>query len=230
VGRIKIKKSGKKAAARALALITALSVMLGGLFESPAELGSEAEASPAPAAICAVAGDDEELDSDSAQEPLPEKKRRGWRSSLKALVLRLPLFIRVTVLIPLWCLGYLIIAGVSALWGPVLSAPVTGILKALCTAGILSAAVLITVKTAFPEVPVKKVLGKKNVYFILIASAAFGAAGALLQIFCPQTENIRAFLESAALLLLLCLAAVPVLRRERKKRNERALCSGDIIT
>lgn len=216
-----LKKIRKRITVSAAAAVTALSVLLAGVFDSPAELICDEPAlSPAPMQIETVIDEDFINETEDGESLIPDEKKKNLRTRLKERILRLPYTTRLCVALPLWGLGWLITSLLSLLWEPLLSPTVAAVLRAVCVAAILLAAVLATVKAAFPETPIRKILNRKSISTALLGALIFGASGALMQIFLPEYDKLKTFADGALLLAVLCACAIPVLKAERARRSQ----------
>ena len=92
------KEKKAKIAASAVAAATGVSILVGGLFQSPADLARDDRAKtispPAYEYVMPVLPDDDGGDGggdDGEEEVLSEEKRRGgWKAALREQILRLP--------------------------------------------------------------------------------------------------------------------------------------------
>lgn len=217
----RIKKIKKRATASAVAGATALGILLGGTFNSPAEL-LEIEDLNSRTAITDMlipeSTDDDGADEDAAV--VGEERKKNFRARFKERVMAMPYYVRAFVGLPLWCLGWLILSAAGLLWEPVLSPLMSGLVNVVCVAGIVLAALIATVKAAFPDMPIRKILRRQNLYTAFFGAVFFGAAGALMQIFLPEQKRLQDIAGGIILLCVLGLTAVPVLRHEAKRRRE----------
>lgn len=221
----KVRRIIKRAGASAVAALTALGVLLGGSFDSPAELlGPDKLSAPLVAGDTLLSNDSQDDGSDDGAVP-GEEKKKGARSRFRQRVLALPLWLRGSVLLPLWGLGWVLLSAFSLLWQPLLSPLASALLNCLCVALVLLAVVLMTVKAAFPDLPLKKLVTRRNIYSVFFCALAFGAAGALMQIFMPEYDRLRDIAEGVTMLLAVIVCAVPILRREQRRRTAAAAAS-----
>lgn len=167
----KKKKAGRKAAGAAVAFTAAVGVFFSSLFGTPNDLLADPSVTEPPAIVMDISSDDEAEEEQETQEENTEKP--GFFARIRAYILRLPLFVRVAIGLPLWALGWLVTQAFAALWKLFL-APVTGhILTFLLTALVLLAVMTLLVKTVFPDLPLKEILSRPNILIVLIACAVF---------------------------------------------------------
>ena len=167
----KKKKAGRKAAGAAVAFTAAVGVLFSSLFGTPNDMLADPSVTEPPAIVMDISSDDEAEEEQETQEENTEKP--GFFARIRAYILRLPLFVRVAIGLPLWALGWLVTQAFAALWKLFL-APVAGhILTFLLTALVLLAVMTLLVKTVFPDLPLKEILSRPNILIVLIACAVF---------------------------------------------------------
>ena len=189
----------KTAAAAALAAAAAAGMVTGALFDSPADLMAE------PGAAVEIQMDDDDAGAleDEERQKTPAQRLRQW-------VLGLPSAVRMLVGVPLWCLGWVLLTGLSTLWmgaSPLL-AHVAGW---LCLAVILLAVFALTVKAAFPEIPCRKILRLRNVMFLLLTTLLLAAADLALPTVWEGYDVVSRTVwrvGASCLLLFVCCAAL----------------------
>ena len=189
----------KTAAAAALAAAAAAGMVTGALFDSPADLMAE------PGAAVEIQMDDDDAGAleDEERQKTPAQRLRQW-------VLGLPSAVRMLVGVPLWCLGWVLLTGLSTLWmgaSPLL-AHVAGW---LCLAVILLAVFALTVKAAFPEIPFRKILRLRNVMFLLLTTLLLAAADLALPTVWEGYDVVSRTVwrvGASCLLLFVCCAAL----------------------
>ncbi|MCI2057456.1 MAG: hypothetical protein LKJ86_10020 [Oscillibacter sp.] len=170
------KKAKKRAAAAAVTAVASASVLVGGLFPSPADLLNDGDASTQTAVTQSVEDDagTEEVDEET------QRRRGSVRARLRQWIRQLPVGVRAVVGVPLWCIGWVMLTGLSTLWSAVLS-PVAGTLAGwACLAAVLVGVFALTAKAMFPDLPMKKILRKRNVLGIVAGVALLGIADTLL--------------------------------------------------
>ena len=153
----------KTAAAAAVTVAAAAGMVTGALFDTPADLMAET----APDAVT------EQLADEDAGAP--EEKRQSAAVRLRQWVLRLPAGVRMLVGVPLWALGWVLLTGLSALWAGVGPIAAHG-LRWLCLTLVVLMVFALSVKAAFPKLPVRRILRPRNVLFLLGAALLLAAA------------------------------------------------------
>ena len=182
----------KKALKAGVAAVTSAGVLLGGLFSSPdALLAPEQDLNPV--AIVQNDNDGDDLDSgdDGESEEQEERRERtGLRAALRQRILRLPLAVRVFVLVPLWALGWGIWTAASGLWTMLLG-PIAG--KAVSWLFLLAAllgAAALGMKAIFPNMPLKKIFNKKSLLGLLLGGLGLGVADLTVPMFWDGYEAL----------------------------------------
>ena len=226
--KISLDKMKNKGAATAAATVAAAGVLIGGSFDAPADILKDNDSALAPPPIVETlnaeidpgdgdAGDEEAV----AEEEEEEKKKGGVRQKTRDFVLRLPLAVRACVAVPLWCVGWVLISAASLLWAGVLSPVGAAIAKWVVIALMILAALAITVKTVFPKTPLKKILNKHTLLWVLGSSTAFCIADVVLQRFYPDMPRLFDIARAVASAALLTAALIPVLKHEKKARDKK---------
>lgn len=199
------KSQKKKAAVSAVAAVTAASVLVGGAFNSPAELLDDA-----PDAL--VQSLDMDMDSqtdagDDSGDGEEEEGKTRPNSAIRRLVLQMPMPLRALVALPLWLVGTGIIELGGLLWGAVLSPVASTVLGWAAVALMVLAVFVMTAKTIAPELPIKKILNKRTVPAILILCLCAGMLDALLPLF---VEGYDRFSQIARAVGSCICTAVPI--------------------
>ena len=225
-GRESERERKKRAAAAAVAVVTSAGMVVGGIFQSPADLLDEQK----PLAQVVLA-DDEDLtgggdDGDdgaaggvTAEE---EEERAGLRASLRQRLRRLPYAVRLLVLLPLWALGWALLSGASALWTALLSPILGKALAWLLLLGALLGAFVLAGKAVFPDLPVKKILNKRSLLGLVIGSVALGTADIVAPFFWADYARVESIARGLGLLLLFGTVTGLFVRRELRRRRARA--------
>lgn len=220
-------KMKSKGTATAAATIAAAGVLIGGSFEAPADILKEDSAlSPTPivetmsAEIDPSDGDLGEEDT-AAEEEEEEKKKGGVRARTRELVMRMPLAVRACVAVPLWAVGWALSSLASLLWAGLLSPVGAAIGRWVVLALMILAALTLTVKTVFPKTPLRKILNKYTLIWVLGGSTLFCIADVVLQRFYPDAPRLLDVGRAVASAALLIAAVIPVLKHEKKARDKR---------
>ena len=187
----KKKTNKKKLAAAGTAVVTAGALVVGGLFAEPAELLENDAAEGI-------------VESDVMEEGSEEngEERKGLRQRLRERILALPLFLRLTVVLPLWGLG----------WGLMQLLPLLARPLGLGAAALASAAG--AAKLLRPDLPLKAVFSRRGFGIALLLVGLLYAVNALLPLVWEDYE-LAAQLTGAG--LTLCASAALLWPHARKE-------------
>ena len=222
----KKEKTGKTGSAKsfvtgsALAATAAAGLTLGVLFSSPDDLLNKEFYVTPPFEISDVMVHEDNSDGpDVSPETEQEKKQRGIRASLRRLLLQIPMEVRAFAGVPIWVIGRVLLALLGFLLKNVLAPAWMTILKYLCIAGLIFAAMIFSVKAVFPDVPLKKIVTGRKIAISAAVSILFGAVGGILQIFYPEAMKTYEIVESGMITLIVVLIGFGILkiRADRKK-------------
>lgn len=213
-----MKKRSKRTTAAAMALLTAAGLTTGSLFDSPADLLSDGGTDSALVLRLDNGADDGGDDAGPGEDESGESRRRsGPRAVLRERVLRLPLVLRLTVVLPLWALGSVLLTALSGLW--TLVSPLLGrvggwalllLALAACFAG--------AAKAVFPDLPLKKIFSRRSLVALLLGASALTALDAVLAAAWADYAPVKNAVLSAGFFLALCAALVPFALREQRRR------------
>ena len=203
-----------------VAAITALALTVGGLFQSPEELLQEETQNPPLGEELDPGTDDGcDADADDADCDETEKRRRGGvRAALRDRILALPMAVRLLAILPLWLLGSGLTIFASALWTAV-SPLLGGVLNSLLLLAALFGAFLLAVKAVFPDLPLKKILNRRTVPWLLLGGLALSVADRVLLSQLEGYGPIRNLAFAGGFLLLLAAAVLSFVRKEQRCRR-----------
>lgn len=180
-------KLKKGAAASAVAVVTAASVIVSGAVDSPeALLSSTQEEGPRHQIHLEASDIDnglepylEEEEEESEEED--ESEEAGDRESrLSRAIMRLPLWARTVLILPLYLLGMALQFLGSHLF-TFLSPALARILSAILTVALVFGIFLLGAKLLFPKVKLRKFLNKKTLPVLLIGAIVLSAADLFLE-------------------------------------------------
>lgn len=222
----KKEKTGKTESAKrfvtgsALAAIAAAGLTLGALFSSPDDLLNKDLFVTPPFEISDVMLNEDNSDGpDISPETEQEKKQRGIRASLRRILLQIPLEVRAFAGVPIWVVGRVLLVLLGVLLKNVLAPAWMTVLKYLCIAGLILAAILLSVKAAFPDMPLKKLVTGKRIAVSAALAVFFGAVGVLLQVFWPEAMKTYEIIESCLITVIVVLVGYGILKIRKKKVN-----------
>ena len=199
----------RKAAVGATCAAVAGGILVGGTFDSPADLLDDGGIT-----ISAQADDDGGVtDGDE------ERKVKG--SPLRRWILRLPIGVRACVCVPLWCIGWALTALAGLLYQAALT-PVGGtILSWILAAAMVLGVFCLTAKAMFPDIPLKQLLRPRHFLLILGGTAILGIADAVLPYFWTDYPALSRLVRMLGSALLAGLGALSLWRiRHRFEKKE----------
>ena len=171
--------------------LVVLSLLTGLAFSNPAEITDEqAAASSYKAAPIVMDVDDfmnadVEDDDDDADEQ--KSSRAGIVARFKQAVMTLPQSVRLLIVVPLWAAGTALMTVISFLWSVIFTSPL-GAFIASFTIGFLVLLGLFTAtaKMLFPDIPVRKLLSKRNIIALGITALVLSALDAVAPLYWHQ--------------------------------------------
>lgn len=170
----KEKKIKRKIAAGTAATVTAASLLVNNVVSDPENLLKPTEQSKTdPSHVVTVDTVEHRsyiLETDQ-YEPLT------WREQIRIRIQKLPLPVRVLILLPLWGIGELINVLLSAL----IASPVGRfLLMLLLEIGLILGLFALVWKLLFPDIPLRKVFSKKNIPWLIGGALILSVADFLL--------------------------------------------------
>ena len=210
----------KKAAVGVVAAAASASVLVGGAFDSPADLldadSDDDTGAPTPVVHTLTAQRADVADDGGVASDEDEDSQRRQRfPAVRRRILGLPIGVRALVGVPLWAAGWAITAGLSLLWNAALS-PLGSRILAWVLAAVAAVLVFaLTAKAIFPNAPWKKLLRPRNVLIVLLGMALLGATDTLLNIFWedyPPIGQVVRLVGGAVMITAACLASRKLLR------------------
>ena len=208
----------KKVAAAVAATIAASGAAVDASFENPADL-LQADANQEPQ-IQYVDLENDQDPGDLAQDD--EKQNRDGKSNpLRTWILGLPLAVRTVFVLPFWFIGHLIIMGASALFTAA-SPFVNYLLGFLLIALVIAGAFTATAKAIFPDLPVRKILNRHSIKWILIAAVAVWLADLLLGMFWMEYAHYKTLFLGGFTLVSISSVVIWFARREQRHRVKLA--------
>ncbi len=191
----------KKAVTLTACTITAITLALGAVVDSPDELFSGAPQA-AQVVLCATAQDD------CAQEAVAAKpaQKERLRDKLRRLFLAQPSIVRGIVLLPFWAIGKVLIGFLSLFFtalSPVLQILLGFVLNAVLLFGLF----LVVLKLLFPNLRLRDFLTRRNILLLLAGSLILSAADTVLKLFWEDYRPISIAIKLGVGLIVLSLLA-----------------------
>ena len=180
-------KGKKRAQAAAAAVIASAGIMVNAAV--PSEELNALPTDDAPIVLTLSVDDDggDDLDEDEAVTD-DEEKRRGISARARAWLMRLPVWKRLLLLLPLWLIGGLLIASItSPTWSWVL------------TAALMVLSLFAALKLAKPELPLREILSRQNLFRLFCGFLS-------MQVVCLMTDALISSRAVSLLTRFLCAA------------------------
>lgn len=206
-----------------------ISIALAGLFPSSSDLlrqqAIRSQSNPAPVEMML---EQEIPDSEEENRKKAETGASGgplWlrlRQILRAMVLRLPLWLRACAGLPLWAAGSLVIHLAAGLFQTVLTPVLFHLAGFVLCAAVLLGVYILTMKSLFPHLPLKKILRWKHIRRILAGAAFLKLLDILLPLFWGSYTRYKYLVLLIAGALVLGLLVIPWVRRFRRGRKRTA--------
>ena len=210
----------KKTAVGMVAAATSASVLVGGAFDSPADLlnpdNENGVSSPTPIVETLTYQNDSTGDDGNGDE-----ERRQRFPAVRRWVQSLPAAVRALVCLPLWCAGWTLTEALGLLWQAAMTPLGSKLLAWLLAAGAAVLVYALTAKALFPNAPWKKILRRRNVLILLGGMAVLAAADTLLGIFWrdyPPIGRLLRLIGGAILLTCAWLSSRKLLRHREKPK------------
>ena len=168
----KIAKAHKKTVRGAATSLVVLSLLTGLAFQSPGDiLQDQTDASsftPTPVVldidefVNAPVDDDEDQDGDEQKTV-----KLSLIARFRQAVLSLPKSVRLLLTVPLWAAGTAILTVISFLWNTLFASPLGAFIASLAMGfAILLGLFTVTAKALFPDIPLRKLLSKRNLLIL----------------------------------------------------------------
>ncbi|HPF53169.1 MAG TPA: hypothetical protein P5116_00045 [Eubacteriales bacterium] len=194
---------------------TALGLAVGSLFSSPADI---IESAPCEQPAIVIEASEQEAAQDmSIDDGVITKKRRTLKERLRDALLRLPVTVRILVLVPLWCVGAALIWVFSWLWSGIGGT----VLQTLLTLAVLLGIYLVCGKTLFPNKSVKQLLLKRNLVWLAIAALILVALNLILPLFVKNYDTVLSYIKCFAFIAVCLALCIGLLIRSRNKTEKK---------
>ena len=201
------KKWKRKAAVGAACATVSAGILVGGAFDSPADL---------------LGSPDSLTISAQAEDNVPDcgQERRSKSGFLRRGIASLPLGIRAWVCVPLWCIGWAVLELCQLLCGAVLT-PVGGMIFAwLLAAAMVFGVLCLVAKAMFPGVPLKKLLKPRHFLWVVGGMFFLAVADFVLPYFWEDYPRFSRFLRMLGSAALVGLGALRLWHLGRKLCKE----------
>ena len=197
-----------KILASAAAMAAAASVIVSGLFTGPADIVKSGDIHNSPPAVIRMADEMPDADIYIAAEDEEDDDEDKKKHPFRRLLMMLPAPVRGLVCIPLWGIGTALTSAAAVTRNSVLSPAAGTLLTWLLTAALVLASVIFTLKTIFPDIPLKKLVTKRNIGIAVIGTLIIGLIGSVLPLFLPDAEKYERIVKFAAGLIIITASVI----------------------
>ena len=170
------------------------------------------------------------LEEELTEEEEEEKKKAQTGSTggslwerlgrfLRNAILKLPMAVRACVGVPLWACGSLMLHLLAGLYQTVLSPVISHVISFILLAAVLVGIFALTMKSIFPDMPLRKILRWKNIRWVLLGAAFVKLIDLLLPVFWGEYTRYKYVILLAAGCIVLGLNIIPKIRRYKKKHS-----------
>ncbi len=206
----------KKVAAAVAATIAASGAAVDASFDNPADLLQQDSAVEPHVQFVDLENDQDPGATDEDKQKAAETQKSG---PVREWILHLPLAVRALFVLPFWFIGHLLVMGGSLLFtglSPILHWLLGFALIAVVIAGAFTA----TAKAMFPDLPIRKILNRHSIKWILIAAAAVWLADILLGIFWAGYAHFKSLVLGCFTLIAIASVVIWFARREKRRRKK----------
>ena len=153
--------------------LVVLSLLTGLAFSSPADITQDqteaANFRPTPVVLdvdefvsTPVEEDDEDEDGDEQKST-----KLSFTQRFRQTVLSLPQSVRMLLVVPLWAVGTAILTVITFLWNILFASPLGAFIASFALGfAIMLGLFTVTAKALFPDVPIRKILCRRNVIIV----------------------------------------------------------------
>ena len=152
--------------------LVVLSLLTGLAFSGPADITQDQSAgsnfTPAPVVLDIDEFVNTPVDEDDDEDGDEQKTvRQSFMARFRQAVLSLPQTVRLLLVVPLWAAGTAIMTVISFLWNILFASPLGAFIASLFMGfAILLGLFTVTAKALFPDVPIRKILCKRNIIIL----------------------------------------------------------------
>lgn len=162
------RKAGVRGAATSLVV---LSLLTGLAFSNPADITQNQTGGPdfnqAPIVLDIDEFANAPVDDDDEDSDEQKAVKQSFRARFRQTILSLPQSVRMIFIVPLWAAGTAIMTLITFLWNTLFASPLAGFFASLFAGfAILLGLFTVTTKALFPDVPIRKILTKRNILIL----------------------------------------------------------------
>ncbi len=213
-----LKKAARKIAGVGTAGLAAVSLFIGSIFSSPSEILQKKDPdADRPAVVIEYQAQPEDGQEEAEEEG--EEKKKSLRTMIRNFILGLPVGVKLFLILPLWIVGYGLIAMLTALFEPVIAPVLSAVLKWMLIGGMLLLALFLVKKSIAPNTPLREIFSKRNVVLAGVSAAVLGTGDFFLKAF---VEGYTVWRNAACIAAGAVLLLVFTVRQLTKKKKAAA--------
>ena len=220
---------GRKAIRGTAVGVVVASILVGLTFSGTAEITAEQTVPQInqPPVVMDI-GDYGNAEIDDDDDDVAEQKNRkvSFVARFKQALLSLPQGVRLVVIAPLWVLGNGILTAIAVLWRTLFASPLGGIIMSFAAGfAILLGLFAVTAKVLFPEIPLRKIITKKNALIVALVAAGMSVLDAVAPMFWhqyPFVAGLTKVIIGAGLVAFLTMRVRMVFYRDKYRNMPQA--------
>ncbi|MBQ6314485.1 MAG: hypothetical protein IJI11_02645 [Mogibacterium sp.] len=169
--------------------LVVLSLLTGLAFQGPADITEEqAAANYRPAPIVMDVDDFVNAPVDDEDDADEEKgSRLSFVARFRQAVLSLPQSVRLLIITPLWAIGTALMTMISFLWNVIFTSPLGAFIASLAMGFlVLLGTFTATAKMLFPDIPLNKLLSKRNLLILGVTACILSIIDAAAPLYWHQ--------------------------------------------
>lgn len=182
--------------------LVVLSLLTGLAFSGPADITSDQDAAnykPAPIVMDVDDFVNAPVDDDDDDADEQKGSRLSIIAKFRQAVLSLPQTVRLLVVVPLWAIGTGLMTAVSFLWNVIFASPLGAFIASFAMGfAILFGLFTATAKVLFPDVPLRKLLSRRNIIALGVTALILSVIDAAAPLFWHDYPAVAAIIKLAA--------------------------------
>ena len=168
--------------------LVVLSLLAGLAFSSPADITqdqvSAANYKPTPVVLDVDEFVNTPVDDDDEDGDEQKSVKLSFTARFRQAILSLPQSVRMLLVVPLWAVGTAILTVISFLWNILFASPLGAFIASLAMGfAIMLGLLTVTTKALFPDVPIRKILCRRNVIIVGCLALALSCFDAVAPVY-----------------------------------------------
>lgn len=182
--------------------IVVLSLLTGLAFSSPADVTQDQTSAAAYRPTPVVLDVDEfvnaPVEDDDEDGDEQKSAKLSFTARFRQAVLSLPQSVRMLLVVPLWAVGTAILTVISFLWNILFASPLGAFIASFALGlAIMLGLFTVTAKALFPDIPVRKILCRRNVIIVGCLALVLSGFDAVAPMYWHQYPLAAALLKLA---------------------------------